>query len=122
MHYTESEFYLLQQEADRRWWLASSLAIGVHLAVVLTVVFMPSLFTSKPIIEEVVSVSLVSMPDVSGGGAPPPPAAAAKASKAAPEKKVEPPPPPPPPPEKPPPSPLLLELLKDEIEDAAIEL
>ena len=68
MHYTESEFFFQQQEADRRWWLASTLAIGVHVAVVMMVMFMPSLFEVKPIIEEVVSVSLVAMPD-SGGAA-----------------------------------------------------
>jgi len=95
VHYTETDFYLLQQEADRRWWLAFSLALCVHAAVVVSVMFMPSLFTSKAIVEEVVSVSLVAMPDA--GGAAAPPAAAAKASPpAAAEKKVEPPPPPPP--------------------------
>jgi len=99
VQYTETEFYLLQQETDRRWWLATLLALGVHVAVVLSVVFMPSLFSSKPIVEEVVSVSLVSLPDVGGGGAPPAAAPSAKPSKPAVEKKVEPPSPPPPPPE-----------------------
>jgi colicin import membrane protein len=103
VHYTETEFYLLQQEADRRWWIAASLAVGVHLAVVLTVLFMPSLFATKPIVEEVVSVSLVALPEVGGGGAPALPAPA-KVSKPAPEKKVEPAPPPPPPPTPPEPA------------------
>ncbi|MDR2550571.1 MAG: cell envelope integrity protein TolA [Desulfobulbus sp.] len=98
MQYSETEFHLLQQEAEQRWWLAFVLALCVHGAVVVTMVLMPSLFESKPIVEEVVSVSLVAMPDVGGApAAPAPPAAAGPPPKPAAEK-VEPPPPPPPPP------------------------
>lgn len=98
MQYTENDFFLLQHEADRQWWLAFLLALGVHVAVVLVLMFMPSLFEVKPIAEEVVSVSLVALPDAGGAAAPPPAAAAAAAAKAPPPaagKTVEPPPPPP---------------------------
>jgi len=100
VQYTETDFYFQQQEADRRWWLAFSLALCVHAAVVLTVMFMPSLFEIKPIVEEVVSVSLVAMPDVGGAASPPaaPAAAASPPSKPSVEKEAPPPPPPPPPP------------------------
>lgn len=99
MQYRETEFYLLQQEADRRWWLACSLAVCVHVAVVLTVAFMPPLFESRAIVEEVVSVSLVAMPDTGGTPAASAPAAASNPAKPAAEKVEPPPPPPPPPPE-----------------------
>lgn len=104
MYFSESDFYLRQQREDRRWAIASSLAVAVHAAVLLLVIYMPSLFDSQQIVEEVVSVSLVSMGEAGGpsepaGAAPPPPP-----SKPAAEKKVEPPPPPPPPP-KPEPAP-----------------
>lgn len=101
LQFTDIDFYLEQQEADRRWGLASSLAVGVHAVVVLMVLFMPTIFVSKPIMEEVVSVSLVSMPDTTAQSAPP--AAASSPSKPVAEKKAEAPPPPPPPP--PPPEP-----------------
>jgi colicin import membrane protein len=94
VQYTETDFFLLQHEADRQWWLASLLAVGVHVAVVLMLVFMPSLFQVKPIDEEVVSVSLVALPDAGGAAAPPPAATAAKASPPA-EKREGPPPAPP---------------------------
>jgi len=100
VQYSEADFYLYQQEADQRWWLACFLAVCVHALVVLLVMFTPSLFEHKPVVEEVVSVSLVAMPDA--GGAPaPPPAAAQAPSKPAVEKpqQLSPPPPPPPPPE-----------------------
>ncbi len=95
MHFIDADFYLQQQEADRRWGLAFSLALGVHVALFLMVMYMPSVFDSKPIMEEVVSVSLVSMPETNAQSAPPP--AASSASKSVAEKKVEPPPPPQPP-------------------------
>lgn len=101
LQFTDTDFYLEQQAADRRWGLASSLAIGVHVVVVLMALFMPTIFVSKPIVEEVVSVSLVSMPETAAQSAPA--AAASSTSKPVAEKKAEAPPPPPPPP--PPPEP-----------------
>jgi len=99
VQYTETESYLLQQEAEQHWWLAFLLALCVHGAVAAALVFMPSLFTSRPIVEEVVSVSLVAMPEVEGASTAPP----AGPAKSAVEKVETPPPPPPPPtPPKPP--------------------
>lgn len=100
MQYSETDFYLYQQEADHRWWLAGSLALCVHVAVVLLVMFTPSLFEPKAIVEEVVSVSLVALPDA-GGALTPPSSAAPPPGKPTVEKPqpVAPPPPPPPPPE-----------------------
>ena len=94
MHFIDSDFYLQQQEADRRWGLASSLALCVHAALFLMVMYMPSFFDTKPILEEVVSVSLVSLPETNAPSAPP--SAASNASKPVAEKKIEAPPPPPP--------------------------
>ncbi len=91
MYSTETDFYLRQQREDRRWTIAISLAVAVHAAVVLLVMFSPSLFQSTPIVEEVVSVSLVSMTDSAASSAPATSAPPAAAKPPAAEKKVEPP-------------------------------
>ena len=96
MQYTETEFYFLQREADQRWWLAFVLALCVHAAAIAIVALIPSLFTNKPIVEEVVTVSLVTMPDI--GGAPASSATTAPPPKPAVER-AEPPPKPATPPE-----------------------
>ena len=70
MYSTESDFYLRQRQEDRRWGIAAAVAVSLHAAVVLLVLFSPSLFETKPIVEEVVSVSLVAMGDA-GEAAPP---------------------------------------------------
>ncbi len=93
MQFTDTDFYFEQQAADRRWWLASSLALGVHVAVFLMVMFTPSFFVTQPIVEEAVSVSLVSMPETATQSAPA--TLASKAGKLVAAKKVVPPPPPP---------------------------
>nr|WP_321467169.1 cell envelope integrity protein TolA [uncultured Desulfobulbus sp.] len=97
MRYTEIEFLLHQQEEDGRWGLAIGLAVCVHLAIVLTLFFSPSLFTTKPIVEEVVSVSLVTLPEAGGSGGAPSPPAAAKPAKPAKPAATQPSSPPPPP-------------------------
>lgn len=99
MQYTfnETDFIIQQQEDDKRWGWAIAVAATLHIAVVLTVLFTPSLFTSKPVMEDSVSVSLVTMPVAGGGGGAPPPPAPAKPAK--PTKPAEPTPPPPPKPQ-----------------------
>lgn len=93
MHFIDADFFLLQREADNRWGLASSLALGVHVALFLMVMYMPPLVDTKPILEDVVSVSLVSMPETTAQSAAS--SAASSASKPVAEKKIEQPPPPP---------------------------
>ena len=104
MQHTEIEYYLQQQQADQRWLLAVSLALCVHAAAVLTIYLMPSLFTAKPVVEEVVSVSLVALPEP--GGAAAPPVAPASPGKSSAEQVAPPPPPPPPPKPATPPEPV----------------
>ena len=70
LSYSEKDFFLQQHEADRRWAIASILAVVVHAAIFLMVLYLPSFIDTKPILEEVVSVSLVSMPDAGGPAAP----------------------------------------------------
>lgn len=89
MQYTETDFLLQQQEEDGRWTIAIASAVAVHLAVVLLVVFMPSLFSVKPIVEEVVSVSLVALPEAGGGGGAPPPPAAQRVSDCSTSKRYQ---------------------------------
>ena len=94
MHYTETELHLLRQEIEQPRWLAFLLALCVHGAVAVAMAYMPSLFVSKPVIEEVVSVSLVAMPEIGGAPAALPEAASAPAKPTV--EKTETPPPSPP--------------------------
>ena len=94
MHYTETEMYFLRQEMDQPRRLAFLLALCVHGLVAAMLMFMPSLFVTKPIVEEVVSVSLVAMPEIGGTPASAPPEAAGPAKP--PVERAETPPPQPP--------------------------
>jgi colicin import membrane protein len=96
VYYTETDFYRLRREADQGWRWSVALAISVHVAVALLVMYTPSLFPTESIVEDVVSVSLVAMPEPGGAVAPPSASEAAPpASPPAAKEKVEPPPPPP---------------------------
>ena len=90
MYATETESYFFLQEAEQPRWLAFLLALCVHGIVVAAMVFMPSLFVHTPVVEDVVSVSLVTMPEI--GGAPAASPEAASGPTKPPVEKVEPPP------------------------------
>ena len=97
MRFTETDFFYQQQQADSRWALAFLIALILHLGFGAGLYWMPSLFSTKPIIEEVVSVSLVSLSEAGGDGPRPP--AARQAEPAPKPQPVAPPPKPQPDPE-----------------------
>nr|WP_320012121.1 cell envelope integrity protein TolA [uncultured Desulfobulbus sp.] len=66
MRFTESDFFYLQQQADSRWGLAFIVALALHLGFGLSLYWMPSLFSTTPLVEEVVSVSLVTLAEAGG--------------------------------------------------------
>jgi colicin import membrane protein len=93
---------------NNEWKLPLNLAIGLHAMLVLTVIFMPGLFHTKPIIPEIYTVNLINIgesgPKEGGGPKQEPAPTVKKAEAAKPEVKVKPveikqPEPPPPPPQ-----------------------
>lgn len=78
------------------WKLPLNLAIGFHVLVALSAIFLPGLFNIRPKFEDVYTVDLVSMAEPAPPAAAPPAAAKPAAAKPA---AVKPPPPEPPPPE-----------------------
>ncbi|PIE55698.1 MAG: hypothetical protein CSA34_07960 [Desulfobulbus propionicus] len=59
---TEQDFFFEQQQLDRRWRSAFVLAGLLHVLVFTAAIYLPSLIDRKPILDEIVTVDLVSMP------------------------------------------------------------
>jgi colicin import membrane protein len=78
--FTETDFYLQQQSADRGWPRPLVLALALHVSVLAGSALLPGLLHNRPILDEVVTVNLVSLPDT----APP---------QEAPQERPQPPPP-----------------------------
>lgn len=86
VYFDDKDFFRDQQEDDRHWKWPFNLAVGLHIVVFAASIWLPDLIERRPLLDNVVTVDLVSMPDMTA-----PPAVAqppAKASKPA----VEPPP------------------------------
>lgn len=90
VNFSEAEFYLQQKVEDRRWTLALVLAVVVHISTFVGAMYLPSLLERKPLLEEVITVNLVSMPEV----AAPQPEPAVEPPQPVERNEVEPPPPP----------------------------
>lgn len=61
--FSEKEFYEQQDQDDRRWGRALNFAIILHAAVFAGALYLPDLFDRKPILDEVMTIDLVSMPE-----------------------------------------------------------
>ena len=94
LQYNDRDYFQEQQGNDRCWKWPLNLAIGLHVVFFAASIVVPDLIERRPLLDNVVTVDLVSMPEL----AAPPPAAspAVKApqppKQAAPAKSVEPPP------------------------------
>lgn len=89
VNFSESDFYLQQQVEDRRWTLALVLAVVVHISTFAGAMYLPSFLERKPLLEEVITVNLVSMPEE----AAPPPEPVVEPPQPVERNEVEPPPP-----------------------------
>lgn len=79
MSFSDLDFYLQQREDDRKWLQPVIFAVVVHIVTFGLSATLPELLNRKPILDEVVTVSLVSLPEVSGPQfAGPPPKAETK--------------------------------------------
>ncbi len=69
----------MAQQRDPHWLLAVGLAMGLHIAVLTSGYYLPLLWPHKPLLDQVVTVDLVSLPDPEVAPKPqaePPPASA----------------------------------------------
>ena len=78
VNFTEFDFYLQQQNADNKWLVAASIAVGLHVVLLAWAFFLPDIFDQKLMLDEFVTVDLISMPEPQALPVietPPPPAA-----------------------------------------------
>jgi len=61
--FSEKEFYQQQDEHDRRWGRAINFAIVLHAAIFIGALYLPNLFDRKPLLDEVMTIDLVSLPE-----------------------------------------------------------
>lgn len=87
VNFSEAEFYLQQQVEDRRWSVALVLAVAVHISAFACAMILPSLLDRKPLLEEVITIDLVSMPEMTA----PQPTPVAEPPQPVVQKEVEPP-------------------------------
>ncbi len=72
MSFSDLDFYLQQREDNRRWLQPVILAMVVHVVTFALSATLPDLLDRKPILDEIVTVNLVSLPDVAAPSQPPP--------------------------------------------------
>lgn len=75
IHFSEQEFYQQQFQRDRRWGFAVNFAIVLHVAVFAGALYLPNLFERKPLLDEVMTIDLVSLPETAEVVKEPPPPA-----------------------------------------------
>ncbi|WP_028581284.1 cell envelope integrity protein TolA [Desulfogranum japonicum] len=71
-NFSEKDFLLQQEYEDNKWKLAIVLALVFHFMVLLSSLYMPKFFDSKPLIENVMTVDLVSVTELESDSAPEP--------------------------------------------------
>ncbi len=63
IQYNDKDFFQEQQEDDRCWKWPLNLAIGLHVVVFAASIILPDLIERRPLLDNVVTVDLVSMPE-----------------------------------------------------------
>jgi colicin import membrane protein len=63
MIFSEQEFYQKQHQDDRRWGRAINLAVIFHAVILVSALYLPNIFDRKPLLDEVLTIDLVSMPE-----------------------------------------------------------
>ncbi|MDW7773959.1 MAG: cell envelope integrity protein TolA [Desulfobulbaceae bacterium] len=64
MSFSDTDFYLQQKEFDRFWHKPVALALAFHFLIFALSYYLPEMLDRKPILDEIVTVNLVSMPDI----------------------------------------------------------
>lgn len=89
MTFNDTEFFLQQREAERGWLQPVILALVFHFVTFVLALGLPDFIGRKPILDNVVTVNLVSLPDVTQPREAPP-AQEAPEPAPAPLEKIEP--------------------------------
>lgn len=63
IEFNDRDFFREQREKDRQWKWPLNLAIAFHVAVFVIAMFLPELLDRKPVLDTIVTVDLVSMPE-----------------------------------------------------------
>lgn len=90
MTFSDADFFLQQREADRGWLQPVVLALLFHFVTFALTVGLPQLIDRRPILDEVVTVNLVSLPDTAPPAAAPPVEEAPPPKEPPPLEKLEP--------------------------------
>lgn len=94
IHFDDRDFFQEQQEEDRCWKWPLNLAVVLHVVIFAASIFLPDLIERRPLLDDIVTVDLISMPEpVAAPPAPLQPVAKPtelKASVKAPEPVPEP--------------------------------
>ncbi len=80
-YFSEADFYLQQHNDDNRWKGAFTAALVLHVVLFVWSLYFPDFIARNPLLEEAITVDLVSLPVPSGGAgveAPKPPPQAVK--------------------------------------------
>ena len=95
IHFDDRDFFQEQREEDRCWKWPLNLAVAFHIVVFAASIFLPDLIERRPLLDNVVTVDLVSMPEpaeASPAPAKPVVKAPEPPTQAPPAKPAEPPP------------------------------
>ena len=84
LNFRETDFFVAQQRVKKLWLGTILFAASAHVLFFTVSTFLPSWWPNKPLLDEVVTVNLVSLPDT--GSPPPPPVAQTKKPPPSPEK------------------------------------
>lgn len=63
IHFDDRDFFQEQQEEDRCWKWPLNLAIVLHIVIFAASIFLPDLIERRPMLDDIVTVDLVSMPE-----------------------------------------------------------
>ena len=63
--FNDRDFFQEQRQEDRQWKWPFNLALAFHIGIFVIAMFLPDLFDRKPLLDSIVTVDLVSMPETS---------------------------------------------------------
>lgn len=66
MSYSDTDFFLQQKEIERQWNKPVVLALAFHIIIFALSVKLPEILDRKPILDKIITVNLVSLPDIQG--------------------------------------------------------
>jgi len=90
LNFRQTDFFLDQQKINRWWFGPIFFAVALHFLVLAASFYLPAWFATRPLLDEVVTVNLVSIPDSEPSLPEPPPKVRKPVPPPVPKKVVEP--------------------------------